>query len=226
MPVLTDLRELKSKLDIDVEDTSEDKNLLFFVETASSWIAELLGRPGLMYKSRTEYYNGTGTQFLPLRSRPVFTTPTIEVYVDEDGLWGARSGAFDAGTTAWTWGEDFGLEIDQDDGTSRSGLLVSSNGFWPKPSVRQRGYLSPFRGNSNGNVKVVYTAGWTVDGMPAQVREACNMLVAKIRYVWPIGMAVSNDGYEERNLGFIEEKKNYWLSLVAPMLAGWRNWKW
>lgn len=221
----TDLRELKAVLDIHPQDSSEDKKLNFFNEWASAWLEETIGRQ-LTLKSRTEYYNGTGTQKLVLRHRPVFTTPTIQVFVDEAGFFGSASGAFDAGTTAFTYGTDFCLQIDQDDGSSRSGVLVRINNLWPKPSVRQRGLLSPFIGEGFGTIKVVYSAGYTVDTLPAQLRLACNLLVARLRYIFPLGMEINSDSYEERNIGFVAERDDYILSIVKPMVLQFRNWRW
>ena len=65
----SDLREIKSVMGIDPGDTSVDKSLNFYIEQASAWIEELLNRPGMSYKSRTEYYKGTGTQKILLKSR-------------------------------------------------------------------------------------------------------------------------------------------------------------
>ena len=188
MPLLTlsDLRELKLSLNIEPGDTSEDRNLALLLEWASSWIEELLGR-ALYKQSRTEYYNGTGTDKLLLRSRPVFcaastvTAANPDVYVDTSGNFGATSGAFDAGTTQLTYGDDFALMIDQDDGTSRSGILVHLSGTWEKRWARQRGWLSPFIAPTMGSIKVTYTAGWSIDAMPAFLRAATVLLVGKMR---------------------------------------------
>ena len=81
----TDLRELKSVLQVPAGDLSEDVSLNFIIEQASRWIDELLGIRPIEKKSRTEFYAGTGTQKLLLRARPVFTTPALQVYLDEAG---------------------------------------------------------------------------------------------------------------------------------------------
>lgn len=221
---LTDLRELKEVLEIDPLNTTEDTKLLFFIEQATSWIKELLNRHGLEYKSRTEYYRGTGTQKLLLKSRPVFTTPTIQVFVDEQGYFGAASGAFGS-TTAWTYGVDFTIQPDQEDGTSRSGILYAINRYWPKPSARQRGLLTPFLSPDLGSIKIIYTAGWTTDNMPAIVRQACNLLVSKMRYIFPLGMELSSESYEDRSISILGERKDYLLGGIKPMLIPYfRNW--
>ena len=72
----TDLNELKGVLEIDADDHAEDKKLNFLNSYAGQLLGEFLNRPGFDKKSRTEYYQGTGTQRLLLRSRPVFTIPS------------------------------------------------------------------------------------------------------------------------------------------------------
>lgn len=221
----SDIREIKRVLEIDPRDSSEDVKLNFFNEWAAAWLEQVIGRD-MTLKARTEYYGGQGTQKILLRHRPVFTTPTLQVFLDEAGNFGSTSGAFAAGTTALTYGEDFCIEIDHDDGSSRSGILWRLGNLWPRPSVRQRGLLSPFLGPSIGNVKVIYTAGYTVDTLPAQLRAACNLLVARLRYLFPLGMELGSEGYEERSIGLVAERDDYILALVKPLVLQYRNWTW
>lgn len=224
--MFTDLREVKIFLEIDPEDTEEDILLGFLIEHASQWIEEILNRPGMDKKSRTEFYFGTGNQRLLLRSRPVFTTPTIRVFLDEGGNFGATSGSFDATDTALIYGTDFALVIDQENGTSRSGILYRINDLWPRPSVRQRGLLSPFLGVGFGTIKVIYTAGYEVDNLPSGLRLAANLLVQRLRYIMPLGMELASDSFEERNISAVTSEKDKLLAVVKPLLFPYRNWKW
>ena len=226
MPILTDIKELKGILEIDPLDTSEDKKLMFLIEMASQWIEEWLDRPGLFLKARTEYYNGTNTQKLLLRSRPVFTTPTIQVFLDESGYFGSVSGSFDSSLTALTYGEDFALKVDQEDGSSRSGILIRINNLWPRPSVRQAGLLAPFIGEGFGSIKVTYTAGYYVDNLPPVFRLACNILVAQLRYMFPLGFLLASESFEERSISIHIPQKLYFLSMITPMLLPYKNWFW
>lgn len=226
--ILTDLTELKKILEIDPDDTQEDARLWFYIEWASAWIEEIINRPGLIYKTRTEYYQGTGTQKLLLRSRPVYLTPAMEVYVDEAAYWGQSPGPpppYDTNTLL-TQGQDYALQIDTDDGTSRCGILYRLNQFWPKPSYRQTGYLTPFIGPDRGSIKIVYTAGYTVDTLPAPFRAATNLLVAKMRYLFPLGMEIHSEAYEERSISLLQERKDYLLSNVKDMIMPYRNYRW
>lgn len=186
-----------------------------------------MGRPGLTFGQKMEFYKGTGTQKLPLKFRPVYAAPTIQVTVDEAAYFGSAPGAFVGSPTAQplVYGVDFCLQIDQPDGlTSRSGILWRINDYWPRPQVRQAGLLSPFIADDPGSIQVIYTAGYTLDNLPSAFRVACNTLVARLRYIFPLGMELGGEGYEERSISLVTEHKDYLLSLVKPMLFQYRNW--
>lgn len=222
--LLANLSELKAALEIDPADSSEDLRLNFFLKSASAWIETFLGRPGMEKKSRTEYYNGTGTQALSLRHYPVDGSVTPQVWEDRQGLWGNAPDAF-AATTALTHGTDFSLAIDSDDGTSRSGLLIRNNAAWPRPDLRQRGFLSPWVGDARGNVKVTYTGGYTADTLPADIVMACVSLVGRMRHVFPLGVPLSSESYEDRSISVLIGDKNYLMGQVKHMLMPYRNFR-
>lgn len=223
--LLTDLNELKASLSIDPANTAEDKELGFYAEYASSLIETVLGRPNLSKRSRTEYYDGNGRTRMTVKSRPVYPDPVPEVYVDQGGHYGSTSGSFSPGTTQLTYGTDFTFVWDQPDGTSRSAVLIRLGGYWPRPSVRAPGLLSPFLGRDTGSVKVVYTAGYTVDNLPPVFRLAVQTLVARIRYMFPLGMQLTSESYEDRSVSFSEDQKDYLMGLIRPMLVPfYANW--
>ena len=226
--VYTDLLELKTYLEIDRGDVAEDTKLRLMIEHATTLINSFLGRNlPPEYKQRTEFYAGTGIVRLPLKTRPVTANPVPLVYLDDAGYFGSASGSFDPGTTALVYGQDFSLLIDQEDGvTSRSGILVRMNALWNKPRVRQVGYLFPFVAPAYGNVKVVYTAGYTTDTLPAEFRLACNVLAARLRYLMPDGMEIGTESYEKRVMGMVVERRDYLMSLVKHILFPFRSWKW
>ncbi len=223
--ILSDLSEMKKILEIDPLDTSEDSKLSFFAEWATGLIAEFLDfRDGFDLKSRVEYYDGTGTPLLRLKVRPVFPTPTIEVSVDEAGYYGEFSGAFSKPGSTLVYGTDFFLKAEYPDGSSRSGMLIRLNNFWPKRDARQRGLLSPFIVPGYGPIKVTYTAGYTTDTLPPQFRAACNLLVARLRFLFPLGMEIGSESYEERHISYLANRKDYLMSLVKPMLFSFKSW--
>lgn len=176
-------------------------------------------------KSRTEYYNGTGTKKLLLRHRPVFLTPTISVNVDESGSFGQPTDAFGSGGEL-TYGADFSIKPDQEDGTSREAILYRLTGYWPKRSVREVGTLSPFLGESAGTIKVIYTAGYTTDTLPADLRMAFMLLVGRLRGIFPLGVELTSDNLEERSLSPVTNVKTKLLDLIRPVVLSRRNWKW
>jgi len=220
---LTDVNECKVFLQIDPADTSEDLRLGFFIEMASAWIEESLNRVGqINYQSRTQYYKGSGTPKLLLRARPVFTSPTIQAWKDSGAWYGSVTDSFSS-SNALTYGTDFALEIDQDDGSSRSGILLRINDYWPKRGLRQTGYLSPFVGESFGIIKIIYTAGYTQDTLPAPLRLACNTLVAELKQLFPLGFLLAGENYEERGVTYQLPQKKPLLSMIEPMICGFRN---
>lgn len=223
--ILTDTRELRRIFDLAPDDSSEDLKLSLYAEWATGVIEEYLGRPGLTLAARTEYYQGTNTRKLNLKSRPVFASPAITVYEDLSGLFGQSSGGFPSDTQL-TFGTDFGLQIDQPDGSSRSGILVKVSGVWRRPIVRQRGFLSAYVGDGAGTIKVSYTGGYTVDTLPANFRTAANLLVARMRYLFPLGMPITSESYEERHISLFQRDRDYLLSMVKPLLWTYRNHKW
>jgi len=223
--LLSDIYEIKTLLEIPLSNTTEDLSLNFLIEMASSWIEEYLNRGDLAFQSRTEYYNGTGTRQLLLRSRPVFTTPTIQVFKEYNGYYGAVSGSF--GTlTELTYGTEFVLKIDQPNGTSRSGILIKRDGVWPEAPTRSQGLLTPYFGPSYGSIKVIYSAGYTVDMLPTQLRYACGLVVARMRNLFPLGRELASESYEDRQISYrgnLYSKKDSILSLAYPILDSFRN---
>ena len=233
---LTDLNTVKVLLDIDSSNTAEDLKLNFLIELASDWIAEYLDRPGLLIASRTEFYKGTGTQKLLLNSRPVYTTPTIQVFLDEGGYYGSVTGSFNATTSALTYGTDFGLQIDQSNGTSRSGILFRIRNVWTRPAVRTRGLLSPYIGEDFGSIKVVYTGGYFLENLPSQFLQAVVLIVARLRQLLPLGQIIQAESYEERAIsygnlfgaaggGSASGSKEFIMNLARPLIFSFRNFR-
>ena len=221
--ILTDLVELKEYLEIDPRNTKYDRQLLLFAESASAMIEEFLDR-SLEKKSRTEFYDGSGTRELILRARPVFTSPTPRAFWDNGGFFGEGTDGFDS-TTELDYGDDFVVRIDDSDslGVGQSGILLRQRTVWERPQIRSVGLVSPYKGKGWGNIKVIYTAGYEVDTLPSQIRLACNMLVARLRYVAPTGMEIGYDSYEELSRAWITPAKGYMMSLVKPLIWNFRN---
>lgn len=220
---------MKEVLEIDQANTSEDVKLNFLIEQVTSWCEERLGRK-FVQATRTEYYDGTGTQKLNLNFRPVYadvaqTQYPISVWVDDGGYYGAGANAFSQ--AALVYGTDFALKIDQPDGiTSRAGYLIRIGKTWQKRSMRQGGLLSPFLGPNPGAIKVTYTGGYTIDTLPAVVRLATNILIAKLRQLLPLGFFLNSEGYQDRNVSYFIPHKRHLLAEWESMVGSFRNWKW
>ncbi len=226
--IYSDLRELKSELEIDPENTSEDQSLSRRIKQASALMDLYLTCPPKQKESKTEFYKGYGTPKLVLKRRPVFTDPAIQCFVSRTGYWGQSTDAFTDGGDTLTYGSDFVLEVDGDTGgdvTSKRGLLWRLDGLWPNFTVRTQGLITPYTVPAYGNIKVIYTAGYTVDTLPEVFRFCCNELAARIRYFFPQAQALAGDGYEERSLSFNSERKDYLMAIVKQHLFPFRTWR-
>lgn len=235
--LLSDLREVKTMLEIPEGDTSEDRKLLLLIEQCSSWIESYTNRD-FFYKYRTQYYRGTNSQKILLRNRPVYADPSVpvqtpslpntvpQVFVDSGANYGQAPGAFTGSGAQLTYGTDFCLQIDQDDGiSSRSAILLRVNDYWSRPAVRSAGLLSPYFGPDLGSIKVSYWAGYQIDNLPSLVRAAMNLLVSRLRWVIPTGHELSGEGYEDRSVSLITSEKLHLMAIAGPMIsAGFRNW--
>lgn len=138
----------------------------------------------------TEYYNGSGTHLLILRQRPV--TSVTSVHVDATGYAGDGTNAF-ASDTLQTVGVDYILRKER--GTQGdSGMLVRLRGFMGQSAAslfgegvlgwtqrtdgKLAGNLPPAWPRGDGNIKVVYVAGYTAANMPADLKQATAQLAA------------------------------------------------
>lgn len=229
----TDLTELKQVLQIDPANSLMDYQLSLFNEWTGSIFDEFFDRE-VSYGTRTWVYPGTGNQKLPLRHRPVYpTTPppkaaalpftAIQVTVLEGANWGDAVGGFST-VPPLVFGEDYAIRIDRDDGGSREAILYNLRNYWPRPVQRQAGLLSPFVGPDMGSIQVIYTAGFTVDTMPAILRGAADMLITRLNNLFPLGQQLSSESYIERSIGLTENQRRYLLGVLRPFLFFWKNW--
>lgn len=237
----TDLREIKSILEIDPSNNIEDKRLLWWIEQLSNLIEETVFGRDLSYKVRTRYYDGYGTQRILLKHRPVFPTAApsfaaslpftaLTVVTDDFGYYGSASGSFATGAGTGqplTYGSDYCIRLDENLGgvdCSRSAVLIRINEYWNRPQFRQVGLLNPFLGKDTGSIKVTYTAGYTVDTLPATVRMALDQLVAQVRYLFPLGILLASESYEDRAISALNERRDGILALAKSMIHTFRDW--
>lgn len=216
----TDLKTLKQLLEIDPNDTSQDWLLCHFNNWTTDILETLLNRD-FTQKTRTWYYQGTGTQKLILIHRPVQPS-SLEVTISDVGYFGF--GDFSGGTSL-VLGVDYTIKPDRDDGWSNEAILYRINDTWPKPCYRQAGLLSPFVGPDLGSVQVVYTAGYTIDTLPQQLKMAAEMLVTKMSYYFPLGLEVTGESYIDRSISLSPEQRDYLMGAIKHFIWAYRNWK-
>lgn len=185
---LTTLAKLKTHLSIPQSDNSEDaflNQILLEIDTA---VLRFCKRD-FASAAATEYYDGTGRETLILKRRPV--TAVAGVWVDQAGYYGHNASGFPA-SSAWTIGQQFAppslAESEQN-----GGLLLALPGGWPA------NFGGPWSGCSNfgwaagtwpegrGNIKVTYTAGYTV--IPDDLELAVHHLAAALRSTAEKGLA-------------------------------------
>lgn len=229
----SDLNEIKKILQIAPQNTAEDFQLGLYAEWASDILAQAMNRDSIAYQVRTWYYPGSGNQKLPLRHRPVYPNvapakcsklpfTAIQVIEDDGGNYGFSPGGYTG--TPLTFGTDYTIRIDQDDGGSREAILYRVGDYWTKPIDRENGMLSPFVGEDLGSFQVIYTAGYTVDTLPPSLRAAADLLVTRLRYIMPLGMQLTSESYIERSIGLSENHRKFLLGMIEPIISPWRNW--
>lgn len=222
MPNLTTLDKQKTFLEIPADDTSRDAVLQLLLDEVSGLVEEFCGR-AFGTAEYTEFYSGDNTPVLVLRERPV--TAIISLWEDEDGYWGQGPDPFDAGTLLVA-GENYALERDQADGSSRSGIVYRINGVWSRPFRVAAGNLSASAPHGTGNIKVRYTAGY--GAVPGTVQLATQMAVARIWRMGKFGGLVQSEttpGYSY-TLATNQLRADGMLALppeVVSMLSRYRN---
>lgn len=162
MPTFTSLVKLKLHLGIPSTDTSEDDKLNQFITEIESSVLSFLKRGSFTSASYTEYHSGNDREKLILKKRPV--TAITSIHVDSTGYAGQGSDAF-AASTLWVSGTDYWtpqLSADEENGSLI--YAIGNNQQWPL---------------GRGNIKVVYTAGYSV--VPDDLALAVNQLIAAVR---------------------------------------------
>lgn len=177
-------------------DTSQDDVIDILITQCSARIELFVGR-ALEAATRTEYYEGTGDEFLLLRHRPVTldVDNPVRVWEDLGGASGQAEDAF-AADTELTIGVDFELLRDGPNGRADSGLLRRIRGAWQKPMGFEGGIISAVPVPTGCSVKVTYKAGFASDAIPADLQQACLMLMALTKKSLDTGQPLSNESWE------------------------------
>lgn len=179
-----------------ITSTTEDVRLQALVNAVDASIKRYLGRDierGVYAPGGTStpvqngigdsgYYSGDNSRFLILRQRPLVTVTSI--YLDSTGRYGDNpDGAF-ASDTLLVAGTDYvvkwdGLLPGENTRCSYSAIVERIGSVWPAAWRYSAGTINPTLGDNQGNIKVTYTAGYSV--APPDIQYAASLLVARMR---------------------------------------------
>lgn len=191
MADLVTLASMKTALEFPTADTSRDAVLSLLITEVSALVEEYCGRT-FGQQTITEFYSGDNTPVLVLNQRPV--SAVVSVWEDDEGYWGQGGDPFNADHLLVA-GENYALQVDQPDGSSRCGLLHRVNGSWSRPAKVDAGNLSARAPYGTGNVKVRYTAGSAA--VPGAVQLAVRITVSRYLQSLKHGGLVQAESYED-----------------------------
>lgn len=173
MALLT-LQELKDLLG--VTSTARDTQYAALLLAADAAVKKELDRQ-VESSTLTDYYSGNGRRFLCLREYPV--TAMTSVHLNFSGYYGRNPESTYSSEFLLTEGEDYVLRIDKN-GTSESGILERIGTVWQQ-QTRQYfpGKITQDAVVAQGNIKVIYTAGYTQ--VPEDLQYAVALLVRRMQ---------------------------------------------
>ena len=208
---------VKTQGGIAASDTSRDAQLRSLIEGVTSLVKQQLNRD-LESQDYVEYYSGNGSPVLMLNQYPV--TAVSLVCVDDSGYFGTAAEGFDASLNL-TNGVDYAL-MSGANGLGSSGFLRRIGTTWHRPPSRARGVLANLPGVPNGNIKVQYTAGFSV--IPPAITAAVNALVLKQASLMAIGGVASGMNYEDASVRFFAPADTVRvLGSIESTLANYRS---
>jgi len=195
----------KDFIGVSASNTAQDTRLQIYLDAATKVFCSEVGRDIVQttYPAASEfgrgddgYYSGNGRRELLLRQRPVIATG-LAVYLDASGRFGQNpDGSFDSTTTLLVYGTDYVLRTDGClPGTSTKcsycGILERVGTVWSAKTAYTPGQLIGDMISGQGNIKVVYTAGFPT--VPYDVRMAVCQIAAFIRRQADKGVSVNSE---------------------------------
>lgn len=178
------------------------------------------GENGIFVKKVTQYYNGNNQSAFQLKHRPVRSVSAL--YFDADGYYGQGTDAFSSDDLL-TAGTDYYLDIDQDDGTSRSGMVWKASGTWYGRVRSYQGMLLGRTVDGTGNIKATYTPGFLT--IPYPVRAAVNRMAISV-----FAKRASSGTFKTESLDFYSytrmtaEEEAHELDSVKSLVAPYKAW--
>jgi hypothetical protein len=162
---LTNLGEVKNFLGIN---TAAFDVRLDALRASAEALVERWCKRKFSQATYTEYLEGDGSAVLPLSQRPVSVVNSVALATR--GSYGAVPGDY----TTLVAGFDYTLRL-RESSLGNSGELVKLTGVWPTQIDHYVGRLSWERRAGLGNVKAVYTAGYTI--IPDDIKYAVALVV-------------------------------------------------
>ncbi len=177
-----------------------------------------------------------GSQTFP----PVVFTPSV--FFDNGGYFGFSQGGFAPGTLM-AIGSQFAPILDNAGGSEASfpGQFVSHRGLIRRiggagqgfigfyPENFYSGKLSAFRmptwPRGDGNIQIQYAAGYQQGRIPADLEEACNMLVAYMVRNHPSGSSLSSESLGAYTYSVLDRKGDepQEMGHIKQLLSGYRE---
>lgn len=228
---LVGIDEFKTWLGI--TSTSEDAQLQMFLDGASAAVTEYTGMDFTTRTYPTASDDGSGDNGIYcgnwhdriiLRQGPV--TSVTSVHLDGSANFATNpSGAF-ATATLLVEGTDYVVEWDGClPGTStkccRSRFLRKIGGVWPGITAFTAGAVIGQAGMARGNIKVVYTAGYST--LPISIKTAILQLATAVRHDSDKGNQVQSESLGGYSYSLLSGAAGKWpeLGSTRQLLAKW-----
>lgn len=186
-----------------ITSTADDLRLQGILDEASETVAAYCRRRFLQ-QTYTEYLGGTNAPNLLLKQAPI-AYGSVSVWLDPTGRFDDNpAGAF-ASSTLLTLGTDYSMvwdgtlgdESEAADSTKvcKSGLIRRISSVWPG-AVRLDSGLTGQMVPGSGNIKVTYTAGWTMATIPRAVAGAVCDVATTIERASPYGGLLNSESWQ------------------------------
>jgi hypothetical protein len=148
-------------------------------------------------RTYTEFYSGDGSPFILLRQYPVISVTSI--CEDPEGNFGQTAGGFDSSLNL-VQGVDWVLMAGQN-GIGSSGMIRRIKGAWWARHTRELGIVSNLPPLPSGNIKIVYTAGYSP--IPYAIQMAVNSAVMRAMATAAAGGAAQSMSYEDATMTYV-----------------------
>lgn len=219
--MLITVTEVKNQLGISLADVSEDTFLAQIVKAVDYEAKKYFDRQIEQATYTNEFYCGTNTKVLNLNEYPILSpTAVTDVRIDSMGFWGQYSGGFST-ETALVRGSDYSLVCDGYNGISDTGRLFKINGVWPARFESRRGQLAAAVKPGAGNIRVSYTAGYTV--IPYDLRLALWQVCVEIRAKRKYGLMPASEGLGEYHYALMAREEIIRLGTADQGFARYRR---